>query len=68
MYEPSGVPGESANLGGCVNLLTLDITGHGARLVGRLVGRRIGDAIERENRGFKRAAEAEAAHADEPAA
>ena len=22
MYEPSGVPGESANLGGCVNLLT----------------------------------------------
>ncbi len=43
---------------GCVNLLTLDITGRGSRLVGRLVGRRIGDAIERENRGFKAAAEA----------
>ena len=42
---------------GCVNLLTLDITGRGSRVVGRLVGRRIGTAIERENRGFKDAAE-----------
>jgi hypothetical protein len=42
---------------GCVNLLTLDLTGRGARLVARLVGRRIAAAIERENRGFKRAAE-----------
>jgi hypothetical protein len=43
---------------GCVNLLTLDLTGRGARILGRLAGRRIGEAIERENRGFKQAAEA----------
>jgi hypothetical protein len=42
---------------GCVNLLTLDLTGRGSRLLGWLVGRRIGAAIERENRGFKAAAE-----------
>jgi uncharacterized membrane protein len=49
---------------GCVNLLTLDITGRGAGLVGRLVGRRIGEAIERENRGFKQEAEAAQANGD----
>lgn len=43
---------------GCVNLLTLDMTGHGAGLVARLAGRRIAAAIERENRGFKQEAEA----------
>jgi hypothetical protein len=43
---------------GCVNVLTLEITGRGARLVERLVGRRIAAAIDTENRGFKRAAEA----------
>ncbi len=49
---------------GCVNLLTLDITGRGAGLVGRLVGRRVGEAIERENRGFKQEAEAARANGD----
>lgn len=43
---------------GCVNVLTLELTGRGAGLAERLVGRRIGKAIDTENRGFKRAAEA----------
>jgi uncharacterized membrane protein len=49
---------------GCVNLLTLDISGRGASLVGRLVGRHIGESIERENRGFQLAAEEGRAHGD----
>jgi len=56
---------------GCVNVLTLEVTGPGAGLVERLVGRRIAAAIETENRGFKRAAETSAATAsaaDEPPA
>jgi uncharacterized membrane protein len=53
---------------GCVNVLTLEITGRGAGLAERLVGRRIGAAIDTENRGFKRAAEAVTAESGEPAA
>jgi hypothetical protein len=54
---------------GCRNVLTLELTGRGAGLAERLVGRRIGQAIDTENRGFKRAAEGgEPAEAGESAA
>ena len=43
---------------GCVNVLTLEVTGRGSGLVERIVGRRIAKAIDTENRGFKQAAEA----------
>ncbi len=43
---------------GCRNLLTLEVSGLGSRLFERLVGGRIRQAIETENQGFKRAAEA----------
>jgi hypothetical protein len=48
----------SADPGGCVNVLTLEVTGRGAGLAERLVGARIARAIDTENRGFKAAAEA----------
>ena len=47
---------------GCVNRLTLEVTGFGHRLVERLVGRRIAESIATENQGFKTAAEAPADH------
>jgi len=42
---------------GCRNTLTVDLSGFGSRLLGRLFGSRIHTAIETENAGFKRAAE-----------
>ena len=42
---------------GCRNTLTVDVSGFGSRLLGRLFGSRIHTAIETENAGFKRAAE-----------
>jgi uncharacterized membrane protein len=41
----------------CRNTLTLDLSGRGAALVGRLAGKKILAAITTENEGFKRAAE-----------
>jgi len=43
---------------GCLNVLTLELTGRGAGLAERIVGRHIGKAIATENQGFKKAAEA----------
>ena len=43
---------------GCRNTLTVDLSGFGSRLMGRLFGGSIQSAIETENAGFKRAAEA----------
>ena len=43
---------------GTTNTLTIDITGRGAGLVGRLVGGRIRKALVTENQSFKRVAEA----------
>ena len=42
----------------CTNNLQIEMTGRGAGLMGRLVGKRIRQAIATENEGFKRAAEA----------
>ena len=42
----------------CRNLLSIDMSGRGAALLGRVVGKRILAAITTENEGFKRAAEA----------
>lgn len=41
----------------CRNTLTLDLSGRGAAIIGRLVGKKILAAITTENQGFKRAAE-----------
>jgi uncharacterized membrane protein len=38
------------------NTLTLDLTGFGSGVMGKLVGRRIAEAIGKENRGFAAAA------------
>ena len=43
--------------GRCRNVLTLDLDGFGAGLVGRLVGRRINDTIATENASFQAHAE-----------
>ncbi len=43
---------------GCRNVLGLEVRGRGAGLVRALVGRRIQQAIETENRGFQAAADA----------
>ncbi len=43
---------------GCRNTLCVEVTGRGAPLFGKLLGGRIAAAIETENEGFKRAAEA----------
>ena len=51
----------AAEGGGCRNVLGLELEGRGSGLLGRLVGRRIQSAIETENRGFQRAAEAASA-------
>jgi len=42
---------------GTVNLLTVELTGRGATLAGRLLGRQLAKAIATENQGFKTAAE-----------
>jgi len=44
--------------GGCLNTLTVDVTGFGAGIVRRLLGRKLQWAIDTENAGFKAAAEA----------
>jgi uncharacterized protein YndB with AHSA1/START domain len=44
--------------GGCRNRLAIDVTGRGARLFARVVGRKIADVIATENAGFKQHAEA----------
>ena len=44
--------------GGTRNVLTVELSGFGSRLLERLVGGRMRDAIATENLGFKRAAEA----------
>lgn len=45
---------------GCTNLLRIETSGFGARLLERLAGRKIREAITVENIGFKEAAEAAA--------
>jgi uncharacterized membrane protein len=47
----------TATATGCVNTLSVDITGRTARLFGWLLRGRIRDAIATENEGFKRVAE-----------
>jgi uncharacterized membrane protein len=42
---------------GCVNALSVELSGFGSGLLGRLAGSRIRQAIETENQGFKAAAE-----------
>ena len=42
---------------GCRNVLTVELSGVGSRVLARLAGRRIQQAIETENQGFKRTAE-----------
>ncbi len=42
---------------GCRNTLTLELTGRGSGVLGRLLGRRLLRTITTENEGFKRAAE-----------
>lgn len=51
----------SAEGDGCRNRLTLDLEGFGSGLLGRLVGRKMLQAITTENEGFKKAAEARVA-------
>ena len=46
----------------CRNTLSIDMSGRGAQLLGRLAGKRILAAIVTENQGFKAAAEALAHH------
>jgi uncharacterized membrane protein len=41
----------------CRNTLTVELSGFGSLLLARLVGRKIREAIETENQGFKRTAE-----------
>lgn len=43
---------------GCRNIVSIELSGFGSGLLGRLVGRRVREAIETENRGFKQRAEA----------
>ncbi|MEO6124379.1 MAG: SRPBCC family protein [Ilumatobacteraceae bacterium] len=43
---------------GCRNTLTVEMTGRGSKLLGRLIGGQIRRAITVENLGFKRRAEA----------
>lgn len=43
---------------GTSNTLTLDLTGPGSGLLGRLIGGKITETLATENAGFKRAAEA----------
>jgi uncharacterized membrane protein len=42
---------------GCQNMLTVDLEGRGAGLIGALLGSQIRRAITTENEGFRRAAE-----------
>jgi hypothetical protein len=53
---------------GCRNILTLEVTGRGSGLLRRLAGRRLAEAIDTENRGFRSAAEGLARTTDGPAA
>ena len=46
----------------CRNTLSIDMSGRGAKLLSRLVGKKILAAITTENQGFKQAAEALAQH------
>lgn len=48
---------------GCRNTLTLELEGFGSRLLGRLAGKKLLEAIARENEGFKATAEAQVAPA-----
>lgn len=43
---------------GCTNLLTLDLEGFGSGLVGVLAKRTLAKALDQENEGFKKGAEA----------
>jgi uncharacterized membrane protein len=45
---------------GCRNTLRLELTGRGAGLLGRLLGRTFARVLATENAGFKRVAEAQA--------
>jgi uncharacterized membrane protein len=43
---------------GCRNWLGLELSGFGSKLLGRIVGGKLQQAIDTENKGFKQAAEA----------
>lgn len=43
---------------GCRNTLSVDLTGRGSGLIGRVIGRQVSKAIATENQGFKARAEA----------
>ena len=42
---------------GCRNTLSIELTGFGSGFMGRVLGRKLREAIETENRGFKARAE-----------